>query len=211
MAPTSMATVPFEHPDAVRHAEQRVILHAIPWWQYLALRDATEGRGLKLTYLEGDLEIMSPSDLHEEAKKIMARLIEAYAEERELDIWGFGSTTYRDETKSRGLEPDECYNLSKPSGPGAVPDLAIEIIVSRGLIDKMAVYAGLGVKEVWSWRPGKSLVEVHCLNTSGTYEVSTGSALLPELDLSILSQFVRPGGESHTKLVKAYRAAIRSA
>ena len=34
-----------------------------------------------------------------------------------------------------------------------VPDIAIEVVVTSGLVDKMAVYAGLGVPEVWLWRP----------------------------------------------------------
>ena len=208
--PAFRAPTPFDPAHSAAREEQRIVLHDIPWWQYLALREATEGRGLKLTYLEGDLEIMSPSDLHEEAKKIIARLIEAYADERELDLWGFGSTTYREETKARGLEPDECYRLSPSTSP-AVPDIAIEVIVTHGLVDKMSVYAGLGVKEVWTWRPSTGLVEVHALNARGAYETRPSSALLPDLDLAVLSQFVRPRGDSHTRLAKAYRAAIKTA
>ena len=111
---------------------------------------------------------------------------------------------------SRGLEPDECYRLSPPESP-PIPDIAIEVIVTRGLVDKMSVYAGIGVKEVWSWRPRTGSVEVHALNARGAYEARPSSALLPDLDHAVLSQFVRPGGESHTRLVKAYRAAIKIA
>lgn len=37
---------------------------------------------MRVTYLEGQLEIMSPSRSHEMLKKLIARLLEAYAEEK---------------------------------------------------------------------------------------------------------------------------------
>jgi Uma2 family endonuclease len=48
---------------------------------------------------------MRPSRLHEEAKVILARLLEAWAVERRIDLRGFGSTTFRREARQRGLEP----------------------------------------------------------------------------------------------------------
>jgi len=132
-----------------RHEEARFVLQGVPWWTYVALRDALDDHaGLKLTYLEGTLELMSPSLLHEDAKTIIARLLEAWAVERRIDLRGFGSTTFRREARQRGLEPDECYKLGKLEEDG-LPDIAIEVVVSSGLVDKMAVYVGLGVVELW--------------------------------------------------------------
>src|SRR2546423_7095740 len=132
--------------------ERRFVLHDIPWWMYVALRDALDHRGsLKMTYLEGDLELMTPSTLHEDAKTIIARLIEAWAMERNVDLRGFGGATFRREAKQRGLEPDECYKLGSLDKDG-VPDIAVEVVVSSGLVDKLEVYAGLGVPEVWLWQ-----------------------------------------------------------
>src|SRR5450432_4652687 len=45
--------------------------------------------------------------------------------ERDVDLRGFGGTTFRREAKERGLEPDECYKLGKLEEDG-VPDIAIE-------------------------------------------------------------------------------------
>src|SRR5262245_7019325 len=132
-------------PEAPRSSEgeRRFVVHDVPWWTYVALRDALDHRGsLKMTYLEGALELMSPSTLHEDAKTIIARLIEVWAMERNVDLRGFGGATFRREAKQRGLEPDECYKLGKLDEDG-VPDIAVEVIVSSGLVDKMAVYAGL--------------------------------------------------------------------
>lgn len=201
-----VAVVPLEskHDD-----ERRFVLHGVSWATYVMLRDALDQQGgVKLTYLKGTLELMSPSNLHEDAKTIIARLIEAWATERDLDLRGFGGATFRREAKERGLEPDECYKLGRLDEEG-VPDIAIEVIVTSGLIDKMAVYAGLGVPEVWEWRPATRMLTVHRL-VGDHYEERTHSEVLPALDLALLSQFITPG-ENQTRLVRAYLAKLRAA
>lgn len=201
-----MGATPAE-PSAVTGAEKRFVLHGVPWWTYVALRDALDDSGLKMTYLEGTLELMSPSTLHEDAKTIIARLVEVWAMEKDLDLRGFGGATFRREAKERGLEPDECYKLGALDDDG-VPDIAIEVIVSSGLVDKMAVYAGLGVPEIWEWRPNASVLVVHRL-VAGHYERRERSEVLLDLDIAELSRFVRPG-ENQTRLAKAYQAELRS-
>jgi Uma2 family endonuclease len=188
-------------------AERRFVIDGVPWATYVALRDALDDHGgLKLTYLEGALELMSPSGLHEEAKTLIARLLEVRALECDVDLRGFGSTTFRSEAKERGLEPDECYKLG-PLDEGGVPDIAIEVSVTTGLVDKMAVYAGLGIPEVWSWRPASARIEILVL-VGDRYEPRPRSEVLPALDLEVLARFVKPG-ESHTALARAYQAAVR--
>src|SRR5688572_23359114 len=203
----SMA-VAIPHTDPELEKEQRFVLYGVPWWTYVALRDALDDHaGLKLTYLQGTLELMSPSMLHEDAKKIIARLLEQWAMEEDVDLRGFGGATFRKEAKERGLEPDECYKLGKLE-EGDVPDIALEVIVSNALVDKMSVYAGLGVPEVWTWRPNTGAIALLVL-TGGVYVERPTSQMLPSLDLELLSSFVRPG-ESQTALAKAYQAALRA-
>jgi hypothetical protein len=54
-------------------AERRFVVHDVPWWMYVALRDELDETGVRMTYLKGPLELMSPSALHEESKKLLAR------------------------------------------------------------------------------------------------------------------------------------------
>jgi len=187
-------------------AEQRFLLSHVPWWMYVAMRDSLGDDGTRMTYLDGRLELMSPSLDHEAAKTLIARLLEAWAVEALVDLWGFGSTTFRKEAKKRGLEPDECYALEEITADGA-PAIALEIVVSSPLLDKLDVYAGLGVAEVWIWQDGrltvKRLVGEH-------YEQRARSEVLPQLDLDLLASFVRRG-ESPTALTRAYLAALRAA
>jgi Uma2 family endonuclease len=188
--------------------EQRVVLYGVTWDQYVQISEMFPDRpALRLTYLEGALEIMVTGGKHEQVKKRIARLIETWSEVRDVDLRGWGSTTFRKAAKERGLEPDECYKLGKLDDDD-VPDVAIEVIVSSGLVDKMAVYAGLGVPEVWEWRPTARTLVVHRLR-GDAYERHDRSAVLPELDLALLSSFVQPG-ENQTRLAKAYQAALRA-
>jgi Uma2 family endonuclease len=185
-------------------AEHRFLLRGVPWTAYVALRDAVDHAGVRMTYLAGALELMSPSELHEETKSILGRLLEVWAEEHDVDLRAFGSATFRREARERGLEPDECYTLG-PKEPDGAPHLAIEVVVESPLLDKLAVYAGLGVREVWTWRDEERRIVVRVL-VAGRYEGRERSELLPGVDLSVLASFVRPG-ESHTALARAYRAA----
>ena len=115
-----------------------IVLHDISWKQYsafLAMLGDTHP-GIRTHYLEGLLEIMSPSDRHENIKKMLARLVEIYAVERNVDLNGFGSTTFRREVKERGLEPDECYFIGRTK---KAPDIAFEVMLSRGVLDRLTI------------------------------------------------------------------------
>lgn len=200
----AMVAVPSTPSPRPVRGEDRVLINGVTWSTYVVLRDSLddERAGVRLTYLDGALEITSPSDDHEDSKKLSARLVEAYADERGLDLDGHGSTTFRNEAAARGLEPDESYTLG-PRKP--VPDIAIEIVFSAPKLDKLAVYRGLGVPEVWIYRDGKLAVFV--LADNG-YEQRARSSVLPDLDLELLVSFVRLD-ERQTKLVKDFRAALK--
>ena len=187
-----------------RDLDQRIVLDGISWAQYVALRRADDSPGLRMTYLGGALEIMSPSTLHEDIKKRIARLLETWAVERGVELSGYGSTTYRSRAKEIGLEPDECYCLGESQK--ARPDIAIEVNVSSGGVDKLEVYRGLGVPEVWVWARGNLVV--HRLGRRG-YSSHKTSALLPNLDVALLGTFAAMS-TSQTKAVIAYRDVIRA-
>lgn len=186
-------------------ADRRFVVYDVSWSSYVRMRDALDDAGtrVRLTFLEGVLELMSPSRDHEAIAKLLARLVEAYAEESAIPLNGYKSTTFRKEAKARGLEPDECYSL----GPlRDVPDLAIEIVLSSGLVDKLAVYEGLSVPEVWVYRDGS--LAIYRLGEGG-YAIHPGSAQLPGLVIAELASFLHFEGDQ-TSAVRAYRAALRA-
>lgn len=190
--------------EYVPTADQRIVLHGVPWTHYeaqLALRgDAPVPR---IAYLDGAMELMSPSKQHERVKSAIGMLVEAYALETEIDLSPYGAWTLREAPKQAGVEPDECYLIGDDQAREA-PDLVIEVIWTSGGIDKLEVYRRLAVPEVWFWKEGA--IGVHVL-VEGNYQPATTSQLLPGLDLALLCSFLdRP---TAIQAVKAFRAAIR--
>lgn len=161
--------------------------------------------GVRMTYLEGELELMSSSFQHERIKKCISRLLEAYALEKGIELDGLGSWTVKAALRQRGIEPDECYLIQNPGQKSPEhPDLAIEVVWTSGGIDKLDVYRGLGVPEVWFWREKR--LEVYVLD-AGQYASSERSRLLPDLDLDLLVRHLDP--EHQTRATRDYLAALR--
>ncbi|WP_437590407.1 Uma2 family endonuclease [Sorangium sp. So ce1000] len=196
------AQLPFPSSTAPA-GEQRFVLYSVPWHTYVRLRDELDTPGLRMTFCEGTLELMSPSTAHEVAKTTIARLIELFALERDVPLYGYGSTTFRREAKSRGLEPDECYCVG--STLNEFPDIAIEVVLTSGGLDKLPVYSGLGVREVWFWE--RDAFHIHALRGE-QYEPIAASELIPSLDLVALAGFVR-WPDQH-EAVKAFRSWLRN-
>ena len=166
-------------------SEQRLILTGISWEEYEQFLDSLgDSATYRTIYLEGVLEIMSPSRRHEVSTENIGRLLEVYLEAAEIDFWGLGSTTLRVEEGKTGKEPDKCYCLRTDK---ELPDLAIEVIITSGSIKILEVYRRLGVKEVWLWQNDQ--LNIYCLENE-QYSLKEKSQLLPNLDLNLLCQFI---------------------
>jgi Uma2 family endonuclease len=166
-------------------AEQRMAIHGVAWKDYVILREALDTPGLRMTYCEGVLELMSPSLGHEVDKTSIARLVEQYALLRRLRLNGYGRATFRREAKQRGAEPDECYCLGRALREGEFPDIVFEVIHTAPILDKLHVYAGFGVSEVWLFRGGG--FELYRL-AGDRYERVERSGFLPELDFALIAR-----------------------
>ncbi len=181
--------------------EHRILLPNVPWSTYVVLRDSVEAPGVRMTYLRGALEIMSPSREHEVETKQIARLIELFCLERDIPLYGYRSTTLRREREERGLEPDECYCRDRDA---EVPDVALEVIVTSPLLDKLEVYRGLGVREVWIYRSRQ--FELLVLRQDH-YERAGRSEVFPEIDLAAIARHAAMP-DQHAAL-RAFRDELR--
>jgi Uma2 family endonuclease len=184
--------------------DQRVVMFGATWADYqrlLAIRE--ESAVPRLTYLEGRLEIMTPSRFHEIDKSVIGCLVEAFCMETGVEITPYGSWTLEKKEVERGLEPDECYVLGDDDDP-AIPHLAIDVIRTSGGISKLEVYRKLGVREVWLWK--KRRFELFALR-GDVYEPIAKSELLPDLDLVVLVEYL--GLRPMTAAVRAYRRRLR--
>jgi Uma2 family endonuclease len=190
-------------PSGSQRVEERFVMHGVPWHIYVSLRDSLDGESskLRLTYLQGELELMSPSSEHEESKSLIGGLLEAWCIDQGIELFVRGSTTLREERAQRGLEADESYSVGERR---TIPDLAIEVVYSSFRVDKLETYRGLGVPEVWIFRDGR--IEVHLLGED-RYQLAERSGLFPALDLDLLARHVIPG-TSLTAAVRDFRQAL---
>jgi Uma2 family endonuclease len=165
--------------------ESRQTITGVSWESYeTLLNDLGDSLQYRVTYLDGVIELVSPSRRHEKDKKRIGYLVEVYFEEKRIRYFPLGSTTFRKQTKKGGVEPDESYCIATEK---EFPDIAIEVVVTSGTIDKLEVYQRLGVKEVWFFQNNQ--FKVYHLQGESYVEVAR-SELLPSLDLTILAQYV---------------------
>ncbi|HSC29319.1 MAG TPA: Uma2 family endonuclease [Vicinamibacterales bacterium] len=193
-------------PDLERQppADDIIVLRDVTWADYQRLLEIRGDRPVpRLTYLEGALELMTPSRPHESLKSMIGCLVEAWCFEKGIGITPYGSWTLESKEAERGVEPDECYVLGDVADPERC-DLAVEVVWSSGGLDKLEVYRKIGVKEVWIWKAGA--IGVFALRDERYMPVER-SEVLAGIDLEVLLRFVdvRPT----TSAVTGYRPPSR--
>jgi Uma2 family endonuclease len=199
--------------------EGRQILSGVDWAQYETCLGEYEGRHFRLTYDRGTLEIMTVSPWHERAKKLLARLLEALAEEIDLPLLGLGNLTLREESIGRGLEPDDCWYIQHESSVrdkkqidlqvDPPPDLVAEVEVTRSALDRMQIYAALKVPEVWRF-DGETLV-ICLLGKNGEYSEAPNSPTFPQKVVEGLPRFLAQWDKvEQTRLIKSFREWVRA-
>ncbi len=183
--------------------DQRVFLYGISWQRFLGVLAAKgESSAVRITYIDGTLELMSPSVSHEGIEKDdlpARRNVRGRARRRSVGRWLVDT---EERLKKLGIEPDECDCIGKP--PEAVPDLAIEVIWTSGGLDKLDVYRGLGVRDVWVYEDGK--LDVYSLRGE-RYVRAARSKLLPDIDLARVAALAsRP---DQPVAIREFRAELR--
>jgi len=178
--------------------QDHVIMHGVSWQTFQQLlADRGERCGVLLAYDRGTVELRMPSQAHEWVKTILTQVVEAVAFARDTHYRGLGSTTFGREGLARGFEPEACFYLEHadaiaPDRPldltvDPPPDLVIEVDITRSSLDKLPIYAALGVPEVWRYMDGQ--VEIRCL-TADAYLVSDTSRVLPGINANMVTRFI---------------------
>lgn len=216
-----MSTQTLNYLDAIAHlpAGGTLILTDVPWEEYeQLLTDLGDSSSIRITYDNGRLEAMSPSLKHEIFTRVIERLACAIAEAADVPIEGLGSTTYKQELLARGVEPDACFyikNASRIIGKERIdlnidppPDIVVEIDISHEPTTKFAIYAGMGVPELWHYDNRRA--RIYSLIDQRYVEIEA-SEVFPVLTSDALSQFLAQGlAEGQTAAVKSIREWLRS-
>lgn len=193
------------HDDSSSLQDDVVCLRGLAWADYERLLEIRgEDPRPRYTFLEGQLEIMSPSKSHESIKSTLGSLVEVWCLERGIEFTSLGSWTLKNEPAQRGLEPDECFVFGD-APVGEAPHLAIEVEWTRGGVDRLRVYERLGVGEVWVWARGR--LQVHVLESGHCVEVDA-SRVLPGIDLRLIERLLE--APTTSRAIREFREAIRA-
>jgi Uma2 family endonuclease len=182
--------------------EKLVTLYGITWEKFKAIEAQLEdNRDVKLSYLSGVLEIMSPiGEEHEDIKSTLGLLLEAYMKEKDIRFYKRGGFTLEAPGYASGT-PDESYSIDSKK---EVPDIVIEIIVTSGTINRRELFRPMKVPEIWFWKSNQLRV-FHLKD--GEYEEVSRSSFFPDLDLTLLLRYV--GYPDQYDAVQEFQTVIR--
>jgi Uma2 family endonuclease len=196
---------------------QRVLLHDINWQEFEAvIEELGENRASRVAYYEGTLEIRMPLPEHEKVKSIIGHLLVALLDEMGMDWESLGSTTFKKQNMSAGIEPDDCFyikNYAAMIGKDRIdlsvdspPDLAIEIDLTSDT--QVSAYEALGIPEIWRYKNRRLQVNIW---QNGKYLESRISASFPDFPaIEGISKFVEMSREiGMSAALRAFRQWLR--
>lgn len=215
----SVATAP-DYLAVVTHLPPGTFFHAdnVSWEVYERFLSAlSPSAGVRVFYDQGRMEIMSPTSSHEKPVKVIHRLITAISDHFDIDIESLGSTTLRVQMKAKGAEPDDSFYvqhaaqiIGKPDlnlTQDPPPDLVVESDFTSSSLDRFAIYAALGVPEIWrvaNWHVGVWLLK------EGVYQEAEHSLAFPFLPAQKLNEFLVTGlNQGERKAAQALRHWMR--
>jgi len=215
MVSTPASTELIAPPPAV--GEKRVTFHHLNWQSYQQILHALpQSRSARLTYDRGILEITMPLEDHEFAVRLIELFIRILVIETGLKIKTMGSTTLERQDLDRSPEPDNAYyiqnqplvagrNVDLASDPP--PDLVVEIDITHTDINKLRLYASLGVPEFW--RYNGQIWRIYELQDSQYQEVEI-SPTFPFVPKQKLYEFLATAQQDEVEADQQLRKWLRS-
>ncbi len=171
-------------------SEQRIILQNISWQTFKTmLAEMGDNRATRLAYDSGIVEIMTPLMPHENSNRLIEGLVIVLCEELGLEVKRTGSLTLTRDDLERGGEPDSSYYIQNESlvrgkknidlAVDPPPDLVLEVEYSRSRIDKLQLYAAMGIPEFW--RYNGNVLRIYQLQSGQYVELSQSPTFAPVL------------------------------
>ncbi len=219
MSATVESALPVERQGWHSDPGQQVILYNVSWETYeRLLREHDGNSSTHFSYDQGKLEIIVLSAKHERKSRVLSHLVSILAEELEMDIVAFGSTTFQRPDLQKGFEPDGCFYVTNEAEMrnkleidltvDPAPDLIIEIDITSPSLNKFPIFAALGIQEIW--RYDGETVRIWCLAAS-SYQEAMQSSLFPLATGATLTEFLEiEPGMRRTEWLRRVRTWIRS-
>jgi Uma2 family endonuclease len=171
----------------------------ISWEQFeQTIAAMGDKRSSRVTYDRGKLEIIEPAQAHAYYKELVGNLIKELADGMGKDYESCGSTLWKRQAEEVGIEPDNSFyfqNEGVVRGRMDVdlekdppPDLVLEIDLTPKMLDRMSIYARLGVPEVW--RYSESFLRIYRLE-AGKYTETEDSSIFEGFPVRQIPDFIR--------------------
>ena len=197
--------------------ESRFLIHGLNWTKYEQLLELLGDDGPRMAYLDGVVELMAPDFLHEDSTYILGRMVTDLVVGLGISARGLRSSTFTRQSVEGGVEPDECFYLTnidqlrghKKGNLDVLPppDLVVEVEITSSLLDKLKLYAGLEVPEIWRY-DGTDLT-ILLLQPDGTYTAAAASRAFPFLPMAeFIAQLAQFDPSNETGWTIAYRAWV---
>jgi Uma2 family endonuclease len=211
-----MSTETVDYMDAIEHLPVGATLRlsSVSWEEYEALlEDLVLWPGMRVTYDNGSVEIMSPSPEHEDYKEFVLRLAQVISDESGITLETRGATTFRQKRKAKGAEPDTCFyvqNAARIIGKRTIdlevdppPDVVVEIDTTNESLSKFNIYAAFGVPEIWRY-DGKQVYIYQ--RAAQAYAETSASLAFPSLTSVALTEFLEQSKtEGQTAALATFR------
>ena len=197
-------------------AETRTVMEDIRWETFVELADQRRGSVPRMTFDEGVLELMSPRRQHENIGRLIGRFAETYTEVLEIEVQSVASTTFKRKDLQKAFEADESYYIEhaeqiRPKEEidltiDPPPDLVIEVEITSSAIQKMKLFAAMGVPEVW--RHDGEQLQMFSLENGG-YKPVPSSPALPGLTVAAINSLLEKRiNVGETALIREFRRSL---
>jgi Uma2 family endonuclease len=217
----SVSTATDELVKVIAHMRPGAVYYeeGVPWEEYEELLDALgEKYSVRIYYAQGRMEIMAPSRMHEAPTGVITRLMGVLSDELEIGIEPLGMTTLKSEMKEQGAEPDASFYVQNAPlivgrddldlNTDPLPDLVIESDHTSSSLDKLAIYAALGVPEIW--RIVRHRAQIYLL-AGEQYNESAVSRAFPLLSAGTINTFLEQGcRQGASAAARAFREWLRA-
>jgi Uma2 family endonuclease len=189
--------------EKLERLDEPILIDELSWREFKVVEQLLSRPGVRLSFLDGVLEIRRmPGEKHETIKERIGSLLDLYLLQMGIDYRPTGSMTLESPSGLVKREADKSYKL----GPNReFPDLAVEVVVTSGGINKLEAYKRLQIPEVWFWENGA--LRMYSLGADGYAEVDR-SFVLPDLDIVLLVRCINI--ENHLQAMREFKQTIQS-
>ena len=205
MATVTTTTAPTETPTGPVESDQCVEMWGIGWEGYkVMLRLRGRGSVPRMTYLDGDLRLTSPSFFHESLAERLGAFVVEVAIGVGIPYLPAGNTTFRRLKKRGGVEADKSYyfaNEGRVRGKRRIdlridppPDLVIEAVYTHDTTAAIEVWRRFGVPEVWVC--DATGLRILLRQANGRYAESETSAIFPFVTKAEIFEWVTRSPET---------------